>query len=121
LAEMREILNHRGEAMIHSSRRNPKAKAIAEVLAMIADAPHEIATHYPRPVRKTNEWLWGSATEFCAAVSDKEHMLAGGGNPFPRIAPVSHSRKINVGDGPSGMPEPMLCGRTHCLASEWKS
>src|ERR1700730_1622299 len=102
---MREKLNHRGEAMIPSSRRNPKAKAIAEVLAMIADARPEIATHYPRPVRETDEWLWESPTEFCAAVSDREHILAGGGNPFPRIAPVSppsgglgrasHSRKIN--------------------------
>jgi hypothetical protein len=36
--------------MIHSSHRNPKTKAVAEVLEMIADAHPEIATHYPRPV-----------------------------------------------------------------------
>jgi len=33
-----ERLKQRGEAMTHSSSRNPKVKAIAEVLAMIADA-----------------------------------------------------------------------------------
>jgi hypothetical protein len=37
--------------MIHSSQRNPRIKAIAEVLAMMSD-----------------EWLWESATEFCAAL-----------------------------------------------------
>jgi hypothetical protein len=54
--------------MIHSSRRKPKAKAIAEVLAMIADAHPKIATHYSRPVRETDEWLWENATEFCATL-----------------------------------------------------
>jgi hypothetical protein len=24
--------------------------------------------HYPRPVCETDEWLWQSATEFCAAL-----------------------------------------------------
>jgi hypothetical protein len=63
--------------MIHSSRRDRKTKAIAEVLAMIdvvlaqcgpklADA--HLAPHHPRPVRETDEWLWESATEFCAAL-----------------------------------------------------
>jgi hypothetical protein len=36
--------------MIHSSRRDSKTKAIAEVLAMIADAHPELAPHHPRPV-----------------------------------------------------------------------
>ena len=54
--------------MIHSTRRKPKAKAIAEVLAMIADAHPEIATYYTRPDHKTDEWLWENATEFCAAL-----------------------------------------------------
>ena len=54
--------------MIHSSRRKPKAKAIAEVLAMIADAHADHAPHHPRPVRETDEWLWEIATEFCAAL-----------------------------------------------------
>jgi hypothetical protein len=35
--------------MIHSSRRDRKAKAIAEVLAMIADAYPPRAPHGPRP------------------------------------------------------------------------
>jgi hypothetical protein len=54
--------------MIHSSRRDRKTKAIAEALAMIADAHPELDPHRPRPVRETDEWLWESATEFCAAM-----------------------------------------------------
>jgi hypothetical protein len=54
--------------MIHSSRRDRKTKAIAEALAMIADAYPELDPHRPRPVRETDEWLWESATEFCAAL-----------------------------------------------------
>jgi hypothetical protein len=61
-------LEQLGKAMIHSSHRNPKTKAIAEVLAMIADAHPELAPHHPRPVRETDEWLWESTTEFCAAL-----------------------------------------------------
>jgi hypothetical protein len=57
-----------GKAMIHSAHRNGKVKAIAEVLAMIADAQPEFAPHRPRPVRETDEWLEESATEFCAAL-----------------------------------------------------
>jgi hypothetical protein len=48
--------------MIHSSHRDRKAKAIAEVLAMIDAAPHR-----PRPVHETDEWLFESATEFIEA------------------------------------------------------
>ena len=54
--------------MIHSSRRDRKIKAIAEALAMIADARPEFDPHRPRPVHETDEWLWESATEFCAAL-----------------------------------------------------
>ena len=54
--------------MIHSSRRVGRTKAIAEVLAMIADAHPEIAPNQPRPVQESDEWLWESATEFCAAL-----------------------------------------------------
>ena len=54
--------------MIHSSRRDRKTKAIAEALAMIADAHPELDPHRPRPVRETDEWLWESVTEFCAAL-----------------------------------------------------
>jgi hypothetical protein len=54
--------------MIHSSRRRDrKTKAIAEVLAMIADAHPELAPYHPRLVCETDEWLWENATEFCAA------------------------------------------------------
>jgi hypothetical protein len=54
--------------MIHSSRRDRKAKAIAEVLAMIADAHPELAPNDPRSLRESDERLWQSATEFCAAL-----------------------------------------------------
>jgi hypothetical protein len=54
--------------MIHSSHRNLRTKAIAEVLAMIADAHPERATHHPRAICESDEWLWESATEFCAAL-----------------------------------------------------
>jgi hypothetical protein len=54
--------------MIHSSRRNRKAKAIAEASAMLAGAHPELVLHRPRPFRETDEWLWESATEFCAAL-----------------------------------------------------
>jgi hypothetical protein len=51
------------------SRRNPRAKALAEVLAMIADAHAEVGTDHPqsaREIRETDEWA--SITEFCAAL-----------------------------------------------------
>jgi hypothetical protein len=54
--------------MIHSSRRERKTKAIAEVLAMISDAHLELVRHRSRPVRETDEWLRESATEFCVAL-----------------------------------------------------
>jgi hypothetical protein len=56
------------KAMIHSSHRDRKAKAIAEVLAMITNAYPPPAAHRPRPVHETDEWLWESATDFCAAM-----------------------------------------------------
>jgi hypothetical protein len=62
-------LKQRGKAMIHSSRRDRKTKAIAEALARIADTHPELDPHRPRPVRETDEWLWESATEFCAALN----------------------------------------------------
>jgi hypothetical protein len=54
--------------MIHSSRRDRKAKAIAEVLAMLADTHLKLTTHKPCPLRETDEWLWESATEFSAVL-----------------------------------------------------
>jgi len=71
--------------MIHSSRRDRKTKAIAEVLAMIAAA--EFAPR-PRLVRETGEWLSeDSATEFSAAL-DKycaEHMPGPNKSPKRRM------------------------------------
>jgi hypothetical protein len=66
--------------MIHSSRRDRKTKAIAEALAMIADAHPELDPHRPRPVRETDEWLWESATEFCAML---DHYA--GRNMLPKL------------------------------------
>jgi hypothetical protein len=50
-----------GKAMVQSSRR---ARAFAEVLAMIADAQHPLAPHRPFPIRDADDWLSQSATEF---------------------------------------------------------
>src|SRR5580700_5880902 len=47
-----------GKAMIHTSRRDRKAKAIAEVLAMIANAQAPLAPHRPRPVLEADERLY---------------------------------------------------------------
>ena len=53
--------------MIHSSHRERKAKATAEVLTMIADAYPPLAPPRPRPALETEEWLFESATEFIEA------------------------------------------------------
>lgn len=52
--------------MIHSSHRDRKAKAIAEVLAMI-DADLPLAPHRPRPVIETEKSLFESPIEFIEA------------------------------------------------------
>ena len=39
-----------GKAMIHASRRDRKTKAVAEMLAMIANVQVPLAPHRPRPV-----------------------------------------------------------------------
>ena len=54
--------------MIHSSHRDRKTKAIAEVLAMIADADPKLAPNHSPPARTSDDWLWEDATEFCAAL-----------------------------------------------------
>ena len=54
--------------MIHSSRRDRKIKAIAEALAIIADARPEFDPHRPRPVHEADERLFETAAEFCAAL-----------------------------------------------------
>jgi hypothetical protein len=55
---LREGCEREGKAMIHSSRRDRKAKAIAEVLAMIANAQAPLAPHRPRPVLEADERLY---------------------------------------------------------------
>jgi phosphatidylserine/phosphatidylglycerophosphate/cardiolipin synthase-like enzyme len=55
-----------GKAMTHSSCRDPKIKAIAEVLAMIADADPK--PNHPPPDSMSDVWLWKDATEFCTAL-----------------------------------------------------
>jgi hypothetical protein len=67
-ADGRATLIKTDKAMIQSSRRDRKTKAIAEVLAMMVDAHRELAPREPRPVRETDEWLWENATEFSAAL-----------------------------------------------------
>jgi len=54
--------------MIHSSRRDRKTKAIAAVLAMIADVHPPIDPHRPHPVLDAEEWLFESAIEFFEAL-----------------------------------------------------
>jgi hypothetical protein len=56
------------KAMTHSSRRERRTKAIAEVLAMIADAYPELAPDRPDSDREAEEWLWEIASGFCAAL-----------------------------------------------------
>ena len=55
--------------MITSPRRDRHARAIAELLAMIADAYPETEREWQRPARATNEEsLWEDVTEFSAAL-----------------------------------------------------
>ncbi len=61
-------LNQPGRAMSPSTRRNGKAKAIAEMLAMIADAHPEFAPRRPRPARAADDWSWEDAADFTAAL-----------------------------------------------------
>jgi hypothetical protein len=56
--------------MIRSSRRERKAKATAEVLAMIADAKPPLVPHQPLPAPEIEEWLFESATEFIEALDE---------------------------------------------------
>ena len=64
--------------MMSSSNRTPKVRAVAKVLAMIADADPNLLPNFRRPVLETDEWLWATATEFCAAL-DRYTVRARGG------------------------------------------
>ena len=59
--------------MIRSSRRDRKAKATAEVLAMIDDIHPELSPS--GPVCETDERLAESATEFCAVLDRYERAM----------------------------------------------
>jgi hypothetical protein len=52
--------------MIHTSRRDRKTKAIAEVLEMIANAQAQLAPNRLRPLLEPDERLFESAAEFRA-------------------------------------------------------
>jgi hypothetical protein len=77
-----------GKAMIHSSRRDRKAKAIAEVLAMIANAQAPLAPHRPRPVLEADErllvtvsrspWYWYSRRSTVPGLGRGKQELATG-------------------------------------------
>src|ERR1700720_4982424 len=82
-----------GKAMIHSSRRERKTKAIAEVLAMIADAHPELVRGRPRP-RKTDEWLRESATEFCAALDRHAEHAMENRRSLPAAPAFPHGRGV---------------------------
>jgi hypothetical protein len=72
--------------MILSSRRERKTKAIAEALAMIADAHPELDPHRPRPVRETDEWLWESADRVEHLKQQGAQQLPGGIDGRPSLA-----------------------------------
>jgi hypothetical protein len=66
--------------MIPSSRRDRKTKAMAEMLAMMVEPLPPGALHRPCPVRETEEGMWESVTDFCAALD----RYAGRAKPIKR-------------------------------------
>ena len=105
--------------MIHSSRRDSKTKAIAEVLAMIADAHPEFAPHRPRPVHVTDECLWESATEFCAALdhyAGRTTEFAPTARRPTRAAPNSPKSKTGLFEAPPRLALPALAPQPPRLA-----
>jgi hypothetical protein len=82
-----------GTAMMSSNRRDRKAKAIAEMLAMIADANSGIGGGRPRPVFGDNEEsLCDDVTEFGAALErfcaiGQRHRVSGKLTPRDRSVP----------------------------------
>jgi hypothetical protein len=87
-----------GIAVIRSSHRDRKTKAIAEALAMIADAHPEFDPQRPRPVRETDEWLWESATEFCTAL---DHYSGRTMEIKRAFAPAARRRRAQGGTHPN--------------------
>jgi hypothetical protein len=82
-----------GTAMTNSARRDRKAKAIAEMLAMIADADPGIGGGGPRPAFGDNEEsLCDDVTEFGAALErfcaiGQRHRVSGKLTPRDRSVP----------------------------------
>jgi hypothetical protein len=62
--------------MIPSTRRDRKTRAVAEVLAMMADVYEQCERQNPPRVGETVKWLGERATEFRTALDFK---AAGGG------------------------------------------
>jgi hypothetical protein len=54
--------------MIHSSRRDRKTKQFPKRWQCSLTPTLNSCHIGPRPVRETDEWLWESATEFCASL-----------------------------------------------------
>lgn len=54
--------------MIHSSHRDRKAKAMAEVLALIAETQPLFESRQPQAHRESQDWQLESATEFILAL-----------------------------------------------------
>jgi hypothetical protein len=52
----------------HAGITGNARKGHCQALAMIADAHPPLAPLRPCPILETEEWLWESATEFCAAL-----------------------------------------------------
>ncbi len=72
--------------MIQSPRRDRKAKALAEALALIADTDPVCRPEHPALTDSENERLWEDATAFGAAL-DKlfaRHMDRKAGKPARR-------------------------------------
>src|SRR2546430_993414 len=74
----RARVGQRGKAVTRSSRRIGRTKAIATVLAMIADAFPEPMPQRRCPARESDESLWDTAVEFCAAMYRYKRRARGG-------------------------------------------
>ena len=81
------------KAMTHLSRRERGTKAIAEVLARIADAYPELAPDRPDFDREAEEWLWDIASGYCAALDRyaARTMQVNRDHTGPAAQPSAHS------------------------------
>jgi hypothetical protein len=81
-----------GKTMIPSSHRTPRNKAIAEALAMIANAhPETMAAH------ESNDLLWEDAAEFCAALERlSRECVSTNGSGAADCSHQRHRRRIRL-------------------------